>query len=154
MATKQKEQQVPDLDAIVPADGVVEVEGHKYRVRRLRLIELAALFRVITSGLGPAIAQSGVRFDLDDSEEMLGLVLLAIPNAIDEFRQFLSLVCEPVDGDMGLVANPDPDAVLTILSVMLEQEKDDWRALLGKAQKVWSLQIQPLLTKGRTGSQG
>ena len=84
------EEKSVDVDAIIPANGKVSVEGIPCTVRRLKSREFLQLVRVLTTGLGPSVAQ----FDLNGSEEdlqgkMLGMILMAIPEAADEFGDFV-----------------------------------------------------------------
>ena len=141
----------PDLDAIVPAEGVVEIEGVKYKVKRLRLLELASLMRVVSVGAGPALAQLQDAFDGDEdmTSQVMAVLVVSLPNAIGEFVEFLNVVLVSEDGKSpeGLV-NPDLDVLLDVVGIIVEQEKDDLPALVGKAKRLWSLQVKPLLPTG------
>jgi len=130
-----------DIDVILPVEGIVEVEGIKARVRRLKTREFLTLLRVITTGMGPAISQ--VKFTPDDPEalqgELLGLFLVAAPNAIDEFGEFLFSIVEPVSkkDQVALskaLVNPEAGVLIDVLTVVAEQEKDDLSVLVGKGR--------------------
>jgi hypothetical protein len=132
---------VPDLEVILPQGGVVEVAGIRARVRRLKTREFLTLLRVITSGMGPAISR--ITLTPDDPEklqgELIGLFLVAVPNAIDEFAEFLlSIVEAETAKDQPALAkemvNPDPEVLLDVLTVLAEQEKDDLAVLAGKGK--------------------
>lgn len=135
-----------DLEAILPTPFQVKVDGMNCRVRRLKTREFLALVQVLTSGLGPALGN--VKLDFSDDEtiarDLSALMLLAIPNAVDEFVFFLTSVVEPVqDADRGKVAtylqdNPDLDVMMEIFEGIAVQEKDDLVVLAGKAQAMWS----------------
>ena len=131
----------PDLEVILPVGGIVEVAGIEARVRRLKSREFLALIRVVTTGMGPAIGK--ISLTPDDPEalqgELIGLFLVAVPNAIDEFAEFLMSIVEAVKpSEQALLlkemVNPDADVLLDILTVLAEQEKDDLSMLAGKAR--------------------
>lgn len=131
----------PDLDVIMPVGGRIEVEGIPARVRRLRTREFLTLLRVVTAGMGPAISK--VQLSTDDPEklqsELLGLFLVAAPNALDEFGEFLLSIVEPERAaDQGALTkamvNPEAGVLIDILTVVAEQEKDDLVVLAGKGR--------------------
>lgn len=144
MSVNVEEKQ--DLEPIVPTEKVMDVAGCKCRVKRLKTREFLSLLQVLTSGLGPALGE--VKLDFTDgdtvSRDLSALMLLAVPNAIDEFTVFLRNVVEPVnEQDRAVVAtylldNPDVEVLLDIFEAVALQEKDDLAVLGGKAQAMWS----------------
>lgn len=148
------EEKPADLEAILPSEFRVVIDGMPCKVRRLKTREFLALVQVLTSGLGPALGN--VKLDFSDDEaiarDLSALMLLAIPNAVDEFVFFLTSVVEPVkDSDRGKIAtylqdNPDIDVMLEIFEGIAVQEKDDLVVLAGKAQAMWS-RVAGLYTK-------
>ena len=146
------EKQQDDLNVIVPEKGgVVTIDGVNYRVKRIKLIELASFMRVVSTGVGPAMMQAGALFDNEDDVggQIAGMTIVALPNAVEEFIAFLNTVLVPVDETQdAAIVNPDPEAVLDVVALMVEQEKDDWQALAGKARKMWEATVQPLLPTG------
>lgn len=150
--TDKKQKSTDDLNVIVPEKGgVVLVDGAEYRVKRIRLIELASFMRVISTGAGPVLMQAGALFDNEEdmTGQITGLVIVALPNAVEEFIDFLNTVLEPVgEVEDGKIVNPDPTAVLDVVALMVEQEKDDWQALMGKARQMWEITVKPLLPTG------
>lgn len=131
----------PDLEVILPVGGIVEVAGIEARVRRLKSREFLSLIRVVTTGMGPAIGK--ISLTPDDPEalqgELIGLFLVAVPNAIDEFAEFLMSIVEAVKPSeqsklVKEMVNPEADVLLDILTVLAEQEKDDLSMLAGKAR--------------------
>lgn len=149
--TEKKKTAEPDLQAIVPENGIVTIDGVQYRVKRLRLLELAALMRIVTVGAGPALPMLADMQNEDDFlPQAMGVVIVSLPNAVEQVVEFLQMVLEPVDSDAskdGLV-NPDPDAFLDVVSVILDQEKDEFPALVGKARRLWEVQVRPLIPTG------
>lgn len=148
------ESDVEDLEPILPTPFFTEVAGCKCTVRRLKTREFLMLMQVLTSGLGPALGEVKLDFTDEDTiaRDLSALMLLAVPNAVDEFMQFLRSVVEPVrDEDRGTVAtyladNPDLDVMVEIFEGIATQEKDDLAILAGKAQAMWS-RVASLYTK-------
>jgi hypothetical protein len=144
--TDQTAEKTPDLDEIVPDVVEIDVDGIPCRVRRLKTREFLALMRVLTSGLGGGLSE--VKLDFTDSDavgrDLSALMLLALPNAFEEFTQFLTLVVEPKDGRKtaavrkALDDNPDPAVLLDVFEAIAVQEKHDLAALAGKAQAMWA----------------
>lgn len=149
-STTSTETDDKDVEAIAPTDGRVTltIDGDPVacRVRRLKTREFLALLRVITNGLGPMLGQ--VSIDLSDEEavqrDLSALLLLALPNAVDEFVEFLRTVVEPVDKRRTatvaayLIENPEIDDLIPVFEQIATQEKDDLIVLAGKAQAMWS----------------
>lgn len=144
--TEQVTNDTVDIEAILPDPIRLNVNGQPCRVNRLKTREFLSLMRVLTAGLGPALGQ--VRLDFDNAEtiarDMSALMLLAVPNATQEFSVFLASIVEPLDpGEKGAVAkylhdNPDLDVMIDVFEAMATQEKDDLAHLMGKARSMWS----------------
>lgn len=154
MTAKQTPEKTPDMEVILPTPTDFEVEGIPVVVNRLRSREFLTLMRVLTKGLGPGIAN--IRFNGDDPDEMkgqfIGLFVLAIPAAIDEFGQFLLTIVQPKDGAQRgaltkAMQNPEFDVLIDVITIVLEQEKDDLFSLVGKARAALS-KIQSLYSVG------
>lgn len=136
----------PDLSVILPVEGTFTIpikgEDVPVTVRRLKTREFLLLMRVLTTGLGQGITQ--IRLDMDDPDEMqaqmLSIFMLAVPEALEEFGEFLMAIVDPKKGDdaarvRAYMMNPDdPGVLLDVLGVLIEQEKDDLVVLGGKAQ--------------------
>lgn len=143
----EKKTKTPDLAAIVPEGGVVEVDGVRCKIRRMNLLEMASLLRVVTVGAGPALSALGDSQEID-SEQLTGLILLSLPNAAPEFVEFVRVMLVPEDEvPDGWFVNPSVDATFDIIAVIIDQEKDDWEALVGKAKRLWETALQPLLDR-------
>lgn len=134
---------VVDLDEILPEiTPTFEIEGRLVRVKRLKAREFLGLVRVLTRGLGPNVGMlAGIDWD-DQSgaiQQLLGVAVVAIPNALEEFIDFIQTVVEPVhESDRGVVfaelANPEIDVVFSVFERVAIQEMDDLKGLLGKAK--------------------
>jgi hypothetical protein len=67
------------------------------------------------------------------------MFIMAIPEAIDEFGDFLFKIVEPVDkSEAGQLTkamqNPDVDVLLDVLTLVATQEVNDFRSLVGKGK--------------------
>jgi hypothetical protein len=134
-------EKLEDLTAILPEnEGIVVVDGIRARVKRLKSREFLSLIRVLTIGLGPNVGQ--FKFEGDEDEvkgQVLAMFLMAIPEAIDEFGEFLFKIVEPVDkSEAGQLSkamqNPDVDVLLDVLTLVATQEVNDFRSLVGKGK--------------------
>lgn len=129
-----------DLEAILPEATELLVEGIPAAVRRLKAKEFFALLRVLTNGMGPGIANVDFSKDRDEmAGQFVGLLLSAVPNAAEEFTQFLTLVVEAKDPKQNAalqkcMANPELETMIDVLTVVAEQEAPDLQSLVGKAQ--------------------
>lgn len=141
------EEAKPDTEVILPPPftGRIMVtlgtgEIVECGVKRLRAREFLALLRVFTTGFGDGIAK--ITLAGEDADEMqgqiLGMMLVAIPEAIEEFLDFMVQVVEPVEGDpkrlRKALVDPDVNMLLDVAEAIAIQEKDDLWALLGKAR--------------------
>lgn len=144
--SKAAETKPEDIGIIVPDSVEITVAGVKCNVRRLKTLEFLALLRVLTSGLGGAL--SDVKLDFSDpdtvAQDLSALMMLAIPNATEEFTLFLRAVVEAKNGKEQaavsgyLLDNPDIDVLLDVFEAVATQEKDDLAVLAKKAQAMWS----------------
>ena len=133
-----------------PTDGPITIGvgrgdgGVKVKVNRLKTREFLALLRFLSRGLGPAVAE--LSFNTDDEEElageMIGTLIVALPEATDEFMEFVQAVVTPVGKDdvarvKQEMANPDIDDLMAIGERVVVQEIPDLRRLAGNAQAMW-----------------
>jgi hypothetical protein len=141
---------LPDVDVIMPQTGAtVTIDGIECTVNRLKSREFLALLRVVTTGLGESIAEASRELDLDDEQklgqQLMGLLVVSIPEAVDEFLTFVRVVVTPTKPGATTVAdlaaaldNPDLEVLLDVAEKVVEQEKDDLSALAGKARAAWT----------------
>ena len=147
MTAGTEEKPVDDLLAILPDGGTIRVGAVEARVNRLKGREFLGLMRVLTKGLGGGLPQLDLKGEGDEVQaQLVGMFLVAVPNAIAEFIEFLMTIVEPVhESERARLAvemqNPDPDVLLDILGVVAIQEKDDLSTLVGKA-RAWIGKIQ------------
>lgn len=149
------ESPVDDLDVIVPEEGRVQVGDIECRAKRLKTREMLSLLKVLTRGLGGGLAEVRIDFESEDAgSQLAGLIVLALPEAMDEFTSFLTTVLEPVDttrtSDLKVaLVNPEFDVLLDAFEVIAVQEADDLSALLGKARRMWTSVSKVYGSKGK-----
>ena len=142
--TAKKNTENVDLEEIFPEEGIIEIDGHKCRVKRLKTREFFGLLRVMTSGLGPMLGQFQFHQKMSDEDmgaQLIAMAALALPNALEEFATFMQLIVEPVDSKVDIreaLDNPDLDVTMEVIAVMIGQEAGDFRELVGKAQTIFS----------------
>lgn len=145
--TPEKDQ--PDLEVISPSTGELTIRGIKCRVNRLKTREILLLLRVFTRTFGENIGELGINLDDEDDEtasRLAGILIVAIPEGIEEFIDLFAGLVEPV-GKLNdaqrreldeELRNPDPDVAVEVIDIIVEQEKDDLKSLLGKVRALWS----------------
>lgn len=158
-ATTELQDQAPevaeaenDAELILPdPGGKIVIAGKDCRVKRFRTRELLAFIRVLLRGIGPDLNEVAKAVDTKDRKQMeadlLGIMVVALPNAFDEFVDFLGTVVEPVDPDDARavrqeMANPEPAAAIDVLGLIVHQERDELKELWGKA-RAWISKIAP-----------
>jgi hypothetical protein len=144
-----------DLETIVPAPGTVVIDEVLCNVNRLKTREFLSLLRVMTSAFGESL--KSIKLSVDDDEalqqELLGLLVVALPNAVDEFVEFLKIIVQPTNAKhTGKVRqaldNPEIEVMLGIAEVVITQEISDLRVLAGKAQAMWT-KVQGVYQAGK-----
>lgn len=130
-----------DLAALVPdPPGEMVVAGVPCVVNRVKTRELMLLARVVTRGIGENIQM--VDMDNPESpEQILGLLVVALPEAGDEVLDLLRVLIQPAEriteegtrrAFAAEMANPDVTTTLDALAIMVEQEKETFPLLVGK----------------------
>jgi hypothetical protein len=149
-APEQPEQpdQAKDLESLLPQlPDRVEVAGVPCVVNRIRTRELMLLARVLTRGVGSNLQM--VDFDSDDVEsQIMGLLIVAIPEAGDEILDLIRALVRPEeklsDKDprsatfRAAMANPEMDTTLDVLAVLVRQEKETFPLLVGKVKVLFA----------------
>lgn len=149
-----------DLATIAPTEGPVTIAGVPCMVRRVRTRELMLLVRVLTAGFGPGL--SAIDFKGSESDwgpQLAGLMVMAIPEAHDEFLDLLRALVEPentLDDEARTafdaeIRNPDIDTSMDVIATIAAQERDTFPALLGKA-KLLVGQVTALYRTGKKDS--
>lgn len=161
----------PDLEAIFPDPSKLTILGISATVRRLQTREIMAGIRILVDQLGSSITE----IDLDalrptsgdDDEEaqakreaqkqhILGMLLVAAPDAADEILKLISGLVEARDATQqatleAIMFNPPPAVTLDVIGVVIEQERDDLTALVGKARQMFGF-AQALQRTQRAGT--
>ncbi len=147
----------PDTERFKLADGThVEVED-------LRLRQFLRMLRILTKSSLPLIMSSDLfaQNDLDSDEfarKLLGLILLALPDAEDETVVFLQSLVRPagmiptplnksdaernewLTGQLrAKLANPELEDTVTIFEVVIRREAKDIQALGKRLRALWGL---------------
>jgi hypothetical protein len=148
-----------DLGVILPDLPTVTIGCIPARVKQLRTRELMLLIRVLTSGAGQSFRHLTVGAE-DFEQQLIALLIMAIPEAGDEFVELLQAIVEPAEPikDSGIqklwnreLANPDPATTMDVLAALVAQERETFPALLGKAQLLIG-QVQALYRTGKKNS--
>jgi hypothetical protein len=152
-----------ELDRLDPQSAEVKlVSGFPVEVVRLRTRQLFRLMRILTKGAGPALGQ--LNFGQEQKEfgaQLLGIIILAIPDAEQETIGFLQSMAKPgglVDkppaqlskaeakGNEELFArfseemfNPELEDTIALLEVIVANEAPDLQALGKKLQHLWTV---------------
>ncbi len=72
--------------------------GYEVGIQRLKTRQFFRLLKVLTRGVGPAVVQSGLDFGQDQEgfgRNLLAMTLMAIPEAEQQFIEFLQSMCTP-----------------------------------------------------------
>ena len=89
-----------ELDRIDPEPVTVKLTtGYEVGIQRLKTRQFFRLLKVLTRGVGPAVVQSGLDFSKDQEafgQNLLAMTLMAIPEAEQQFIEFLTSMCSPV----------------------------------------------------------
>jgi ubiquinone biosynthesis protein UbiJ len=145
-----------ELDRLDPSLQIIKLStGFSLEIQRLKTRQLFRLLKVLTHGAGPALMQSNLDFGGDPSEfgqKLMALVVMSVPDAENEFIQFLASMCQP-DGLAAVrrgsklnkqetednaalwlqfdeeLHNPDPMDLLDVVEAIVKQEAPDIQAL-------------------------
>jgi hypothetical protein len=141
--TAPAEPLLNDLATMNPVETTVMVGNVECRVKRIRMRELMLLARVVANGAGQAFATLDFRSD-DFQSQITAVMLMALPNAYDEFSELVQAVVVPT-GVLSTeewnalrveLRNPDVMVGFEVAEIIAVQEKDTFQELLGKAKAV------------------
>lgn len=146
-----------DLEAIFPDPSALTVLGIPVTVRRLQTREIMSGIRILVDQLGTNITQ----LDLDKGfaeqrDEIVGMVLVALPDAADEVLKLLASLVEAKDKKQqatleAIMFNPPPAVTIDVIGVVFEQEHADLTALVGKVRPLLGY-AQALQRTGKAGT--
>jgi hypothetical protein len=159
---------VKDLETILAPPVIVELQGHQVAVQHMKTREFFSFLGIFTSTLGGGAAQA--LSELKDKEgeeiqgEILGLVLVCLPLAVDPVLKLVKDITRPVDPEdahwlMEYLDNPEMEDLMAVVDAVIENEKDNLSELVGKARMYftkWSqvMKKKTTTTTTRTGSRG
>lgn len=155
--------------------GFALASGRRVRLRPLATLELFALVRVVTTGLGPAITELNIDPDEPDrifAARMAGLTLSALPNAGHEAVAFLRSMVEPVGLAKGInihkadrqrnqalqaeleaeMVNPDPMDTIEIVERIWQRDAGNLQALGKRLAASWRLMASKGISTGPSTS--
>ena len=88
-----------EIDRIDPDPVIVKLStGYEVAIQRLKTRQFFRLLKVLTRGVGPAMVQSGLDFGQEKEafgQNLLAMTLMAIPEAEQQFIEFLQSMCTP-----------------------------------------------------------
>jgi hypothetical protein len=89
-----------DVKIIAPEPDVVELtSGSSVRVKPIKTRETFALLKILTRGAGPILTE--FEFDRENpsvfQQQIATVLVMAIPEAMDEAIEFVQIMVEPVD---------------------------------------------------------
>jgi hypothetical protein len=148
---------VTDLDAIFPDPTQLEVLGIPATVRRLQTREIMTGIRILVDQLGTNITHIDLDKGFDEQRDViLGMVLVALPDAMDEVLKLLASLVEakdPKDATTleAIMYNPPPAVTIDVIGVVFEQERTDFAALVGKVRPLLGY-AQALQRTGKAGT--
>jgi hypothetical protein len=93
MADSEIERIDPDLATVKLST------GYEVGLQRLKTRQFFRLLKVLTRGLGPAMVQAGLDFNADPEgfgQKLLAMTVMAIPEAEQQFIEFLQSMCRPL----------------------------------------------------------
>jgi hypothetical protein len=131
---------VRDIEEILPDEATVTISGIQCRVERIKTRGLAMFMRVIGASVGTRITSLNISSDPNEAaKELIGILMIAIPNAIDNTLAFVKMVVKPINEDDAkaldaALFDPEPEELLDVIMVIVEQEKGNFAALWGKAR--------------------
>jgi len=172
MTAKKTSVDVPqDVEALSPEPDVITLaSGFDVRVDKLKTRGMFKLLKIVTRGAGPIIMQMNLDFDNQEtfSGQLLGVVVMAIPEAEQEALEFIQAMVTPAeynpdvrkDDKAGQQKNvelferlarelDDPDIADTfsIIEKIVENEAGDIQALGKRLAAVLKTQLGSLAAK-------
>lgn len=160
-----------DIDTLASEPSSFSLEsGFEVEIQRLKTRQLMSLLRILTRGAGPVLAEMNFSEDMNQQEftgQLIGAVLMSIPEAQDETIDFLRSMVSPAkltpgkskpekEVNQGLVEtlneeldNPEITDMLAIVEKIVRAEAPHIQALGKQLAVLFTLQ-----TKSDTAKQG
>lgn len=143
-----------EVEVLLPTETTLRIADIPCRVRRLKTREFLMGMRIFARSMGQALP--GFQLDMTSNEalaaQIMALLIVSVPEAIEESIAFVTAIVEPIDGSKSrevakALVNPDPGDLLDVIEIAATQEKDEIRELAGKAQAMWG-RMSKLYQKG------
>lgn len=155
-----------ELDRLDPfPTRVILSTGFELELQRLRTRQFFRLLRVLTHGAGPLLMQNSLDFRSDPeafAQRLVGLLIVSIPDAEQEFIQFLASMAQPAgitetpvgreltkqekEDNKALwdrynteLGNPDPMDTVEIIEAIIRREAPEMQALGKRLQAAFAL---------------
>lgn len=148
---------VADLAPILPDPTSLEIIGIPATIRRLQTREVMAGIRILVDQLGSGITEIDLDLGFEEQrDKILGMVLVALPDAADDVLKLLSGLVEAKDPKQAktleaIMHNPPPGVTIDVIAVVFEQEREDFAALVGKVRPLLGY-AQALQRTGKAGT--
>ncbi len=169
-----------EMSAILPEDERVKLSSGTFvLLESLKMRQFFRLMRIVTHGAGPAIAR--MNFDVNGSAEeftqqLVTLILFAIPDAEDETVDFLMSMVKPdglienralnkadkernselIENLRKELDNPEPEDFVTLIESIVKREAGDLQALGKRVVKMFQtaqkVGVAPSLTSPAVSS--
>lgn len=134
-----------EIDRLDPEPAIVKLStGYEVGIQRLKTRQFFRLLKVLTRGLGPAIVQTGLDFGSDPEgfgQKLLAMTLMAIPEAEQQFIEFLQSMCRPAGlheahGSARLSKQQSEDNAAAITEMVEELNNPELEDLLDLAEAI------------------
>lgn len=167
---KTPETTVPqDVEALSPEPDLVTLEsGFVVRVERLKTRGMFKLLKIVTRGAGPILMQMPLDFNDQEAfvQQLLAVVVMAVPEAEDEAIEFLRAMVTPAEYDATAktkeakarnealfehlaeeLDDPQPGDTVAILSNIIANEASNIQALGKQLAAILKTQLSSLVAK-------
>lgn len=147
-----------ELDRIDPEPVTVTLStGYVVLIQRLKTRQFFRLLKVLTRGVGPAVVQSGLDFGKDPEafgQSLLAMTLMAIPEAEQQFIEFLTSMCSPVgmheaSGRARLSKQQTEDNQAAIADMLEELNNPELEDLLDLAEAIVAREAPEIQALGK-----
>ena len=126
-------------------------------IQRLKTRQFFRLLKVLTRGVGPAVVQSGLDFGKDPEafgQSLLAMTLMAIPEAEQQFIEFLTSMCSPVglheaSGRARLSKQQTEDNQAAIADMLEELNNPELEDLLDLAEAIVAREAPEIQALGK-----
>jgi hypothetical protein len=170
MTTKKTAIVSEDVDALSPEPDVITLSsGFEVRIEPLKTRGMFKLLKIVTRGGGPILMQMPLNFN--DTEvfvgQLLGVIVMAIPEAEDEALEFIRFMTTPVGVDENArskspeeeknrelftrlgeeLSDPEIDDTISIIEKIVRNEAGDIQALGKRLMAIFKTVVPSAVAK-------